>query len=57
MDLLRKDPDPEKKYGYVALVISQIHFLARVADKYNIMIDKIWRHSTYDEALRARSCW
>ena len=44
LDLLRKDPDPVKKYGYVALVILQFHFLARVDDTCKIMIDEIRRH-------------
>ena len=57
ISLLRKDPDPVKRYGFVALVIMQFHFLARVDDTCKIMIDEIRRHSTYDDALRARLCW
>ena len=57
LDLLRKDPDPVKKYGYVALVIPQFHFLARVDDTCKIMIEEIQRHGTYNQALRARLCW
>ena len=31
ISLLQKDPDPVKRYGFVALVIMQFHFLAVVA--------------------------
>ena len=46
ISLLQKDHDLVKRYGFVALVIMQFHFLARVDDTYKIMIDKIRRQST-----------
>ena len=58
VEMIRANKDPLKKYGFVAVVALQFHFLARVDDTCALMVDEIKSHNLYKEfALSFRMCW
>ena len=56
--MLSADEDPLQKWGYCALGCLQLHFLARIDDIYELMVDEIRAYDTCKYfALKRRMCW